>query len=269
MVQKAIRWIIFPPDAREPPKSWREGPFCARCRTRDASHAVDHLQRIWRHPAHVQRLQDLLPQPRQTPPLELPRDRRPFAELFRQVAPGQRVRAIQKTPSRTIRWFVGLPPFRTRTRRPTSGLVPRWSPLQIPAWIMISAPSESILPTGPSIPPDETTQVERNHAATLRNLSQDSALCGQGHLFPILVTCRPDPLRLGGRRQGCQSARLVTFGKGRSGNTHLIALTDAREITWSIQQGWGGCNLARCPSCGLAVRAMALHLAAQAEPQER
>jgi len=51
--------------------------------------AVDHLQRIRHDPALVQRLQDLFPQPRQRPAPELPIDRRPFAELFRQVAPGR------------------------------------------------------------------------------------------------------------------------------------------------------------------------------------
>ena len=51
--------------------------------------AVDHLQRIRHDPALVQRLQDLFPQPRQRPAPELPIDRRPFAELFRQVASGR------------------------------------------------------------------------------------------------------------------------------------------------------------------------------------
>ena len=49
--------------------------------------AIDHLKRVRDNPAFVQRLHDLLPQPRQGPAPELAVDAGPLAELFWQVTP--------------------------------------------------------------------------------------------------------------------------------------------------------------------------------------
>jgi hypothetical protein len=49
--------------------------------------AVDHLELVGRDPRVVQSVQHVLPQPRQGPAAELTVDRRPLAELLREIPP--------------------------------------------------------------------------------------------------------------------------------------------------------------------------------------
>src|SRR5690606_9595917 len=49
--------------------------------------AINHLELVWRDPSVVQRIQDILPQSRQSPAAELTVDRGPLAKLFGQIAP--------------------------------------------------------------------------------------------------------------------------------------------------------------------------------------
>ena len=49
--------------------------------------AINHLKLIWRDPCVVQRIQDILPQSRQSPAAELTVDRGPLAKLFGQITP--------------------------------------------------------------------------------------------------------------------------------------------------------------------------------------
>jgi len=51
--------------------------------------AVDHLQLVWRNSGMVESVQDVLPQPCQSPAAELAVDRRPIAEFFGQVTPSR------------------------------------------------------------------------------------------------------------------------------------------------------------------------------------
>lgn len=49
--------------------------------------AINHLELVWRDLSVVQRIQDILPQSRQSPAAELTVDRGPLAKLFGQITP--------------------------------------------------------------------------------------------------------------------------------------------------------------------------------------
>jgi hypothetical protein len=74
--------------------------------------AVDHLQGRWNHPALVQGLQYPFPQPGQGPAPELAVDRRPLAELFRQVTPRRTCAGYPENPIQNKTMVHGFAPVR-------------------------------------------------------------------------------------------------------------------------------------------------------------
>ncbi len=77
-----------------------ESPFCARRLMVSADdRAVDHLNLIRHRFAFVQRIQDQVPKARDGPASELAINARPFAELFRQIAP---LRAGARNPENPV-----------------------------------------------------------------------------------------------------------------------------------------------------------------------
>ena len=74
--------------------------------------AVDRLQGVRHHPAFVQRVHDLLPEPRQCPAPELPVGARPLAELLWQVAPRRARVSGPENPIKIKSVIGGLRPIR-------------------------------------------------------------------------------------------------------------------------------------------------------------
>ena len=79
--------------------------------------AVDHLERVRDQPARVKGLQYPFPQPGQRPTPELPVDRRPLAELFRQVSPRRPRSRDPENPIQNNAMVRGLPPVRGSDRQ--------------------------------------------------------------------------------------------------------------------------------------------------------
>ena len=92
---------------------FRSPPFCARRMMMGADHgAINHLEFVWRDPGVVQRVQDVLPQSRQSPAAELTVDRRPLAELLGQVAPRRTGSRDPENPIQNKTMIRRLPPVR-------------------------------------------------------------------------------------------------------------------------------------------------------------
>lgn len=92
----------------------RGGPYvCARCLMMGADYgAVDHLVRIRHDPTFVQRFEDLLPQPRQSPAPELAVDTGPLPKLFWKVTPRRAGPRDPENPIKNKAVICGLAPVR-------------------------------------------------------------------------------------------------------------------------------------------------------------